>query len=94
MSAPAAVLGCALSRAIAACSVPTARNLAHQCNLSRPLASKSLELRAATSFAKLRQQREGDDEARNLLASTYRWFEEGTGTADLRRARDVLTALR
>ena len=62
--------------------------------VARRQGAKSLELRAATSFAKLRQQREGDDEARNLLASIYRWFEEGTGTADLRHARDVLMALR
>jgi predicted ATPase len=69
-------------------------SLKNAIEVARRQGAKSLELRAATSFAKLRQQREGNDEARNLLASTYRWFEEGTGTADLRRARDVLAALR
>lgn len=56
--------------------------------------AKTLELRAATSLAKLWQQRGRSDEARNLLEPTYRWFEEGSDTTDLRRARDLLMALR
>jgi predicted ATPase len=43
--------------------------------------AKALELRAATSLAK-------------LLEPIYRWFEEGSDTTDLRRARDLLMALR
>jgi len=55
--------------------------------------SKSMELRAATSLAKLWRQHERTDEARVLIEPIYRWFNEGTTTADLRRARDFLTAL-
>jgi len=56
--------------------------------------AKALELRAATSLAKLWHERGRADEARNLLEPIYRWFEEGTDTTDLRRARALLTALR
>ena len=56
--------------------------------------AKALELRAATSLAKLWQQQGRADEARHLLEPTCRWFEEGADTTDLRRARDLLTALR
>ncbi len=52
--------------------------------------AKTLELRATTSLAELWQQQGKVDEARNLLEPAYRWFEEGAGTADLKRARDVL----
>jgi class 3 adenylate cyclase/tetratricopeptide (TPR) repeat protein len=55
--------------------------------------SKSMELRAATSLAKLWWQLERIDEAQELIEPIYRWFEEGTATADLKRARDFLTAL-
>jgi predicted ATPase len=55
--------------------------------------SKSMELRAATSLAKLWRQLERIDEAQGLIEPIYRWFDEGTVTADLKRARDVLTAL-
>ncbi len=55
--------------------------------------AKALELRAATSLAKLWQQRGRGDEARKLLEPVCRWFEEGSDTADLRCARDVLTTL-
>jgi class 3 adenylate cyclase/tetratricopeptide (TPR) repeat protein len=55
--------------------------------------SKSMELRAATSLAKLWRQLERIDEAQELIEPIYRWFEEGTATADLKRARDFLTAL-
>lgn len=56
--------------------------------------AKALELRAATSLAELWQQQGRGDEARNLLEPIYRWFEEGSDTLDLRRACDVLIALR
>ena len=55
--------------------------------------SKSMELRAATSLAKLWRQHERTDEARELIEPIYRWFKEGTATADLQRARDFLTVL-
>jgi predicted ATPase len=55
--------------------------------------SKSLELRAGISLVNLWQQQERINEARDLIEPIYRWFNEGTATSDLRRARDLLTAL-
>ena len=55
--------------------------------------SKSMELRAATSLAKLWRQHERIDEARELIEPIYCWFKEGTATADLQLARDFLTVL-
>jgi class 3 adenylate cyclase/predicted ATPase len=62
--------------------------------ITRRQNAKALELRAATSLAELWRQRERVDEARDLLEPIYRWFEEGAGTADLKRAHDVLQSLR
>jgi len=62
--------------------------------LARRQNSKSLELRAATSMAKLWQQQKRIDQARDLLEPLCSWFAEGTATLDLRRARDLLTAWR
>lgn len=55
--------------------------------------AKSLELRATTSLAELLRTQGRPDEARTLLAPICRWFEEGAETSDLRRVRDVLSAL-
>jgi tetratricopeptide (TPR) repeat protein len=55
--------------------------------------SKSIELRASASLAKLWRQQGSTAEARALLEPIYRWFDEGTATADLKRARDFLAAL-
>ena len=54
--------------------------------------AKSLELRAATSLARLLDQQGGRDHGRRLLAETYSWFTEGFGTADLKEARALLDA--
>ena len=55
--------------------------------------AKSLELRAAISFARLRADRGRRAEARNLLAPVYGWFTEGFGTADLKEAKALLDEL-
>jgi class 3 adenylate cyclase/predicted ATPase len=55
--------------------------------------AKALELRAATGLARLWRQQGRADEARNLLESICRWFEEGADTTDLKRARDLLMTL-
>jgi tetratricopeptide (TPR) repeat protein len=52
--------------------------------------ARSLELRAATSLAKLWQTQGRCDEARDLLGPVYRWFSEGADTEDLRQARETL----
>jgi predicted ATPase len=61
--------------------------------VARGQSAKSLELRAATSLAELWRTQGRPDEARALLEPICRWFGEGAETADLRRARDVQSAL-
>src|SRR5215472_2460933 len=52
--------------------------------------AKSLELRAATSLAELWRTQGRLDEARTLLEPVCTWFQEGSKTTDLRRARAAL----
>ena len=52
--------------------------------------AKSLELRAATSLARLWQQQGKRQDAYDLLAPVYDWFTEGFDTADLQEAKRVL----
>ena len=55
--------------------------------------AKSLELRSATSLARLWQQQGKHQEAHDLLAPVYHWFTEGFDTADLQEAKALLDAL-
>jgi predicted ATPase len=55
--------------------------------------AKSLELRAATSLARLWRDQDKCAEARDLLAPVYAWFTEGFETVDLKDARALLDAL-
>jgi predicted ATPase len=55
--------------------------------------AKMLELRAATSLARLWSDRGGNAEARDLLAPIYGWFSEGFDTPDLNEAKSLLDAL-
>jgi predicted ATPase len=55
--------------------------------------TKSLELRASTSLARLWQQQGKQAEARALLAPVYGWFTEGFDTADLQDTKALLEAL-
>jgi TOMM system kinase/cyclase fusion protein len=55
--------------------------------------AKALELRAATSLARLLQARGERDQAREVLGDVYRWFTQGLGTRDLRVARALLAEL-
>ena len=54
---------------------------------------KALEVRAATSLARLWQRQGKYDEARALLAPIYDWFTEGFDTADLKDAKALLAEL-
>src|SRR5262249_15034428 len=55
--------------------------------------AKSLELRAATSLARLWQQQGKRAAAYELLAPVYGWFTEGFDTADLQEAQALLQEL-
>ena len=61
--------------------------------IARGQESKSLELRAATSLARLWQRQGKRDEARELLAPVYDWFTEGFDTQDLKDAKALLAEL-
>ena len=62
-------------------------------DVARRQSAKSLELRAATSLARLWQQQGKKTEARELLAPVYNWFTEGFDTADLKDAKMLLEGL-
>src|SRR6266850_1125626 len=61
--------------------------------VAREQGSKSFELRAVTSLARLRQTQAKREEAREMLAEIYNWFTEGLNTADLKEARALLDQL-
>jgi tetratricopeptide (TPR) repeat protein len=61
--------------------------------IARAQQSKSLELRAATSLARLWGERGRRAEAHDLLAPVYGWFTEGFDTADLNEAKALLDEL-
>ena len=54
---------------------------------------KMIELRAATSLARLWQSRGRTNEARDLLAPVYGWFTEGFDTPDLKDAKTLLEGM-
>jgi len=55
--------------------------------------AKSWELRAAMSVARLWRDQGKRDEARDLLAQVYGWFNEGFDTRDLKEAKALLEEL-
>jgi predicted ATPase len=61
--------------------------------VARSQEAKSLELRAATSLARLWQTQGKPAAAHQLLAEIYGWFSEGFDTPDLRDARALLDQL-
>lgn len=64
-------------------------------SVAREQAARSLELRAATSLARLLGTRGGSEQrrGRTRLAEVYAWFTEGHDTADLVAAKTLLDAL-
>ena len=62
-------------------------------DVARSQQAKSLELRAATSLARLWRAQGKRQEAYDLLAPIYGWFTEGFDTADLQEAKALLDEL-
>jgi predicted ATPase len=60
---------------------------------ARSQESRSWELRAATSLARLWRDQGKRAAARDLLAPVYGWFTEGFGTRDLKDAKALLKEL-
>jgi predicted ATPase len=69
------------------------QNFHRALTIARAHQSRSLELRAATSLARLWAQQGKRAEARELLAPVYDWFAEGFDTADLKEAKALLDEL-
>ncbi len=63
-------------------------------DIARHQQAKSLELRAATSLARLWQSKDKRQDAYDLLVPVYGWFTEGFDTADLQEAKGLLDTLR
>jgi class 3 adenylate cyclase/tetratricopeptide (TPR) repeat protein len=61
--------------------------------VARRQQAKSLELRAATSLARLWRDQGKRAQARDMLAPVYGWFTEGFDTADLKDAKALLEDL-
>ncbi len=61
--------------------------------VARAQQARSLELRAATSLARLWDSQGKATEARDLLSPIYGWFTEGFDTADLTDAKALLDEL-
>jgi predicted ATPase len=59
-------------------------------DIARRRNSKSLELRATVSLARLWQDQGKTEEARQMLAEIYDWFTEGFDTFDLKEAKEIL----
>jgi predicted ATPase len=68
-------------------------HFSHALAVARAQHTKSWELRAAMSLARLRRDQRKVKAARDLLAPVLGWFAEGFGTLDLKQAKGLLDEL-
>ncbi len=69
------------------------RSFQHAIELARQQGARSWELRATMSLARLWQEQDKTEEARQALAEIYGWFTEGFDSADLKEAKALLDEL-
>jgi predicted ATPase len=62
--------------------------------VARQQRTKSWELRAAMSMARLWRDQGKRKQAHDLLAPVYSWFAEGFDTLDLKEAKELLERLK
>ena len=85
---------CLLAQTAKRCKEKEAEECFRQAlDIARRQQAKSLELRAAMSLGRLRQQQGRHAEAHQILAEIYGWFTEGFETPDLQEAKALLEAL-
>ena len=77
----------------ASASQEAGQNFHRALTIARAHQSRSLELRAATSLARLWREQGKRAQAHDLLAPVYGWFTEGFDTADLKDAKALLDEL-
>jgi predicted ATPase len=65
----------------------------HALEIARGQNARLLELRAASSLARLWRDQGKHGKARDLLAPVYGWFTEGFDTLDLKQAKALLDEL-
>jgi class 3 adenylate cyclase/predicted ATPase len=68
-------------------------SLQHAIHIAQAQQAKSLELRATASLARLWRDQGKPQQAREMLAPVYGWFNEGFDTLDLREAKALLDEL-
>jgi hypothetical protein len=69
------------------------RNCREAIELATRMHSRSIELQATTSLARILRDTGRRDEARAILADIYHWFTEDFDTADLKDAKALLDRL-
>ena len=67
--------------------------LVNSLNTARRQGTRLLEIRAATTFARVLAEKDECHSAADLLVPVFGWFTEGFDTADLKEAKTMLDEL-